>query len=62
MWNQMQEEAKGLSLQSRRIIAKGSDHYLQNDRPDLVNKEITAFVMQLREHESFLDNHATTEE
>ena len=41
VWNQMQEESKALSTQSIRIIAKRSDHYIQNDRPDLVIQEIT---------------------
>lgn len=62
VWNQMQEEAKALSTQSRRIIAKGSDHYIQNDRPDLVIREITAFVTMIRSHQSFADDHTTTEE
>jgi len=61
-WNQMQEEAKGLSSQSRRIIAKGSDHYIQNDRPDLVIREIASFVAMIRNHQSFADNRPTTEE
>ena len=61
-WSQMQEEAKSLSGQSRRIIAKGSDHYIQNDRPDLVNREIASFVAMIRNHQSFPDNQSTTEE
>ena len=61
-WNQMQEEAKGLSGQSRRIIAKGSDHYLQNDRPDLVIREIGSFVGMIRDHQILPDDGATTEE
>jgi hypothetical protein len=28
-WNQMQEDLKKLSTRSRRIIAKGSGHYIQ---------------------------------
>lgn len=62
VWNQMQEESKALSTQSRRIIAKGSDHYIQNDRPDLVIREITAFVAMIRKHQSFPDHQSTTEE
>ena len=61
-WSQMQEQAKGLSGQSRRIIAKGSDHYIQNDRPDLVNREIASFVAMIRNHQPFPDNRSTTEE
>jgi pimeloyl-ACP methyl ester carboxylesterase len=63
VWNQMQEEAKGLSNHSRRIIAKGSDHYVQIDRADLVTKEVSAFVLQLREHRFPPEsNHTTIEE
>ena len=62
VWNQMQEEAKGLSTHSRRIIAKGSNHYIQNDRPDLVNREISAFIVQVRAHATFQNNSSTTEE
>jgi pimeloyl-ACP methyl ester carboxylesterase len=61
IWNQMQEEAKGLSTQSRRIIAKGSDHYIQDDRPDLVNRQIASFVAMIRNHRPFPDNRSTTE-
>ena len=61
-WSQMQEEAMGLSTQSKRIIAKGSDHYIQNDRPDLVNREIASFVAMIREHQTFQGNRTTTEE
>jgi pimeloyl-ACP methyl ester carboxylesterase len=62
VWNQMQEEAKGLSGQSKCIIAKGSDHYIQNDRSDLVNQEIASFVTMIRTHQNFLGNHFTSEE
>ncbi|MGA7156371.1 MAG: alpha/beta hydrolase [Acidobacteriaceae bacterium] len=62
VWNQMQEEAKGLSTQSIRVIAKGSDHYIQNDRPDLVNRELADFVTMIRNHQTFPDNHSTVEE
>lgn len=50
-WNTMQEEAKQLSDHSRRIIAKGSDHYVQIDRADLVNQEVSRFVTQIRGHD-----------
>ena len=32
VWNEMQEELKRLSTHSRRIIAKGSGHFVQIDR------------------------------
>ena len=59
----MQEQAKDLSSQSRRIIAKGSDHYVQMDRSELVNKEVTDFVLHLRDHQfPTQENHTTVEE
>jgi hypothetical protein len=58
----MQEESKALSTQSIRIIAKRSDHYIQNDRPDLIIREITAFLAMIRNHRSFPQNQSTTEE
>jgi hypothetical protein len=63
VWNQMQEEEKDLSVQSRRIIAKGSDHYVQIDRADLVNREVTAFLTHIRKHEfPAEEDHVTIEE
>lgn len=48
IWDQMQEELKGLSTRSRRIIAKGSGHYIQVDRADLLNSEVAGFIRQIR--------------
>ncbi len=62
VWNQMQEESKALSTQSIRIIAKRSDHYIQNDRPDLVIQEITTLVAGIRNHQPFPHNKSTTAE
>ncbi len=62
VWNQMQEEAKGLSSDSMRIIAKGSHHYIMDDRPNLVDRQIASFIVMVRNHGSFADNHATIEE
>ena len=47
-WNQMQENLKSLSTRSRRIIAKGSSHYVQIDRPELIEKEVPLFIEQIR--------------
>jgi pimeloyl-ACP methyl ester carboxylesterase len=47
-WNEMQEELKNLSTRSRRIIAKGSSHYVQVDRVSLLNGEVTDFIKQIR--------------
>ncbi len=48
VWNEMQEELKNLSTRSRRIIAKGSGHYVQIDRAGLIIEEVTIFVKQIR--------------
>lgn len=47
-WEKAQEDLKKLSLRSRRIIAKGSGHYIQFDRPDLIEREVPLFVEQIR--------------
>lgn len=47
-WNGMQEDLKKLSTRSRRIIAKGSSHYVQIDRVSLLNGEVIAFIKQIR--------------
>ena len=44
----MQEDLKKLSTRSRRIIAKGSTHYIQVDRPDLIEKQVPLFIEQIR--------------
>jgi pimeloyl-ACP methyl ester carboxylesterase len=48
IWNEMQEELKNLSTRSRRIIARGSGHYVQIDRASLLNEEVTNFIKQIR--------------
>jgi pimeloyl-ACP methyl ester carboxylesterase len=48
IWNEMQEDLKHLSTHSRRIIAKGSSHYIQVDRPDLLNSEVADFIQHIR--------------
>jgi pimeloyl-ACP methyl ester carboxylesterase len=48
VWNQMQEDLKTLSIRSRRIIAKNSSHYVMLDRSDLIEKEVPAFIEQVR--------------
>ena len=47
-WSQMQEDLKNLSTRSRRIVAKGSSHYVQIDRADLIEKEVPLFIEQIR--------------
>lgn len=48
VWNQMQDQFKGLSTRSRRIIAKGSGHMIPIERPELLNKEVRIFIEQVR--------------
>jgi pimeloyl-ACP methyl ester carboxylesterase len=47
-WNQMQDDLKKLSTRSRRIIAKGSPHYIQLERPELIEKEVPLFIEEIR--------------
>jgi pimeloyl-ACP methyl ester carboxylesterase len=47
-WDQMQRELTGLSVRSRRVVARGSIHVLPLDRPDLINKEVPLFIAQIR--------------
>ena len=48
-WYSLHESLKGLSTRSRRVIAKGSHHYIQKDRPQLVIEEADHFIRQLRD-------------
>jgi pimeloyl-ACP methyl ester carboxylesterase len=59
-WQQMQEDLKKLSTRSRRIIAVGSTHYIQIDRPDLVNREVLLFIQQVRGTAPQPTNYGTT--
>jgi pimeloyl-ACP methyl ester carboxylesterase len=43
------ESLKGLSTRSRRVVAKGSHHEVQRDRPELVIEEAGHFIRQLRD-------------
>jgi pimeloyl-ACP methyl ester carboxylesterase len=47
-WSQLQEDLKKLSTRSRRIIARGSGHTIQLDRPDVLTKEVPVFIEQIR--------------
>ncbi|WP_233840478.1 alpha/beta hydrolase [Dyella sp. 2HG41-7] len=47
-WNQMQEDLKQLSLNSRRVIAARSSHYVQLDRPDVIDREVPEFIEHIR--------------
>lgn len=47
-WEQMQQELSSLSTNSSRVIAKGSSHMIQWDRPDLVIEAVKKVVNQCR--------------
>jgi len=47
-WSDMQEELRGLSSRSKRIVAKGSYHWLQIDRPELVVAAVQEIVNDAR--------------
>jgi pimeloyl-ACP methyl ester carboxylesterase len=47
-WSRLQEGLANLSTCSRRIVAKGSSHYIQLDRPDLIGREVSLFIQQIR--------------
>jgi pimeloyl-ACP methyl ester carboxylesterase len=47
-WQQMQEELSHLSTQGTRVVAKGSGHYIQVDRPELVIEAVRNIVNQAR--------------
>jgi pimeloyl-ACP methyl ester carboxylesterase len=48
IWNGMQEDIKKLSTRSRRIIAKGSGHYVEIERAELVNRGVENFLQVVR--------------
>ena len=47
-WDKMQEELSHLSTRGSRVIAKGSAHYIQSDRPELVIDAIRKVVTDAR--------------
>jgi pimeloyl-ACP methyl ester carboxylesterase len=61
-WQGMQEDLKHLSTHGRRIIAKGSGHYVELDRADLVNREVPVFIQQVRSGTASPDNGSTKTE
>jgi pimeloyl-ACP methyl ester carboxylesterase len=60
IFNQLQEDLKKLSTHSRRIIAKGSGHYIQLFRADLIEKEVPLFIEQIRGAASQPTNYGST--
>lgn len=47
-WNSLQEGLKQLSPRSRRIIARGSSHYVQIDRPELIIAEVGHMIRSIQ--------------
>ena len=47
-WTSLHEDLGQLSTRNRRVIAKGSHHYVQKDRPELVIEETERFIRELR--------------
>ncbi len=47
-WTRMQEDLEKLSTRSRRIIARGSTHFVVTERPDLIEKEVPLFIEEIR--------------
>ncbi|HEX3662354.1 MAG TPA: alpha/beta hydrolase [Acidobacteriaceae bacterium] len=47
-WDRMQANLKNLSTRSRQIIARNSGHYVQLERPDLIDREVPLFIEQIR--------------
>jgi pimeloyl-ACP methyl ester carboxylesterase len=59
-WNTLQEELKQLSPRSRRIIARGSTHYIQIIRPELVIREVQHLILELRGSEPPRQDYGST--
>jgi hypothetical protein len=57
----MQESPKNLFTRSERIIAKGSGHYIQLDRPDVLTREVPIFVQQICLSDAPFGRSATAE-
>jgi hypothetical protein len=51
-WEKMQEELAHLSIRGTQKIAKGSSHYIQLDRPEVVIDAVRDVVQQTRQPQS----------
>jgi len=58
IWNKLQESLKALSPQSRRILARGSGHHVNIERPDVLVAAIRQVVNDFRQHKP--DTHVGT--
>jgi pimeloyl-ACP methyl ester carboxylesterase len=59
-WSQMQEDLKKLSTRSRRIVARNSGHMIQLDRANLIEKEVSLFIEQIRGRAPQPSNYGST--
>jgi pimeloyl-ACP methyl ester carboxylesterase len=59
IWNSLQERLKGLSTNSRRIIARNSAHHVMIDRPDVVVDGIRRVVLGIRNRVADAQNGTT---
>ena len=59
-WNSLQEGLKKLSTRSQRIVARGSSHYVQVDRPDVVIAEVEKLVRTIRGPDKVSQTHGST--
>jgi hypothetical protein len=53
VWTALQEELRGLSSRSKRIVAKGSYHWVQIYRPELVVASVHEIVNDARGNAPF---------
>jgi len=58
-WMEMQDELRGLSSRNQRIIAKGSEHWVQIHRPELVAAAVHEIVDDARGAAPFLADPET---
>ena len=49
IWDGLQQGLAQLSTHSHRLIAKGSGHYIQFDRPEVLNSAVPVFIQQIRD-------------
>lgn len=59
-FDEMQKDLKKLSTRSRTMIAKGSGHYIQLSRPDLIEREVPVFIDQIRGTTPERNNYGST--
>jgi pimeloyl-ACP methyl ester carboxylesterase len=48
IFDRLQQEQLGLSRRSRRIVARGSGHVVQFDRPELIETSVASFIGEIR--------------